>query len=217
MILPEKYEEIMERITVTEEMRRRVLQNVRSAAAKPAVGAIRLPRWQKYAALAACLAVLLLGALTLPNLLRPAPENPVGASGGDTQPTGAQSITSCKSAADLAAQIGFPVADLTSLPFTPTDTSYLSLFGEIAEIDYTGAAGQTAVYRKSVGTADNSGIYDTFPDTQQLSVGGVSASVKGSGTQFTLAVWTDGTYAYSLVLSEGVGLDEWSAILQGVR
>jgi hypothetical protein len=39
--------------------------------------------------------------------------------------------------------------------------------------------------------------------------------VKGDGTQYTLAVWTDGTYAYSIELSDGVGIDVWEAYNQG--
>jgi hypothetical protein len=50
--------------------------------------------------------------------------------------------------------VGFPVADLTHLPFPVSGTVYLDSFGDLAEIDYTGSGGQTAVYRKSPGTRD---------------------------------------------------------------
>lgn len=209
MTLSEKYGEIMERVTVTEEMRRRILQNLRGAGSAPRASAIRFPHWRRYAAAAACFAVLLIAALTVPTMLRAVP-------GGDETTASAPQIVTCQSADELARQIGFPVSDLTVLPFAPTETVYRSDFGEIAEIGYTGADGQTAVYRKSAGTDDNSGIYDTFADTEQLAAGSLRATVKGDGTQFTLAVWTDGSYAYSLALSRGVGLDEWRTILGSV-
>jgi hypothetical protein len=217
MTLREKYGEIMEKIVVTEEMRRRILHNIRSADIGPKTNTIRFAHGKRYAAAAACFAVFLIGALTLPGLLHPLQENPAaGASGGDAPDVGVPGTVECASADALSREIGFPVSDIAALPFAPAETAYIASFGEIAEIDYTGADGQTAVYRKSLGSEDNSGIYDTFSDTQQITAGSVTAAVKGDGTAFTLAVWTDGTYAYSIALSRGVGTDEWSKILQGV-
>ncbi|MEA5051490.1 MAG: hypothetical protein VB021_08510 [Oscillospiraceae bacterium] len=205
----EKYGEVMKRVFVTEEMRGRILRNIRGADPAPRSKVIRLPRWQRYAAVAACFAVVLLGALTLPGLLRRSQEEPV-----DMQ--GSQGIVECQSAEELSGQIGFPVSDVRSLPFEATSAVYLSCWGETAEIDYTGADGQTAAYRKSVGTGDNSGNYDTFADTEQVAAGDVTATVKGDGGRYTLAFWTDGTYAYSVVLSEGADLGAWAALIRGV-
>ena len=217
MTLSEKYEEIMEKVVVTDDMRRRILQNIDGADIGAKAKIIRFPHWQRYAAAAACLALLLISALTVPGIFRPSQGNPaVGAPDGNAPVIGAQDNVTCKSAAELSKQIGFPVSDIAELPFEPTGATYTSSFGEIAEIDYTGADGQTAAYRKSLGTDDNSGVYDTFPVTEKLSVGSVSAAVKGDGTVFTLAVWTDGTYSYSIVLSSGVGIGEWSAIIGSV-
>lgn len=209
--MSEKYDEIMDHVVVTKEMRGRILENIRKSEVQPKAKVIRFPHWQKYAAAAACFAVLLIGALTVPGLLHP----PQGNSSVDTQ--GAGGITEYQSAEELSSEIGFPISDITELPFEPAGATYISSFGEIAEIDYAGADGQSAAYRKSLGTDDNSGIYDTFPDTVQVTAGGVSATLKGDGSQFTLAVWTDGTYSYSIVLSSGAGIDEWSAIIQGIH
>lgn len=208
--MAERYREIMEKVVVTDEMRRRILQNIRSADMAPAAKSTRFARRQRYLAAAACFAVLLIGALAIPNLLHPPQQNP----SGDLQ--GTQEIVECASADALSKEIGFSVSDITALPFEPTGTTYLSSFGEIAEIDYTGADGQSAAYRKSPGTDDNSGICDTFPAAKQIAVGAVSAVLKGDGTTFTVAVWTDGTYSYSVVLSRGVGIGEWSALISSI-
>jgi len=213
-----KYEEIMDKVVVTDEMRRRILQNIRRADAAPEAKVIRFPHWTRYAAAAACFAVLLISALVIPNMLHSTQGNTTAnTSDTNTPVTGTQGIVECQSAEELSQKIGFPVSDLTALPFEVKETSYLSSFGEIAEIDYTGADGQTADYRKSTGTDDNSGDYDTFPDTKQITVGSVSVLLKGDGTNYTVAVWTDGTYAYSIVLSDGVGVDEWSAMIQEIH
>ena len=215
MTLPNKYDEIMEHITVTEEMRNRVLQNVRRAAGHGRAKTVRFPQWRRYLA-AACFAVLLAGCLVLPAILRgPQVQQPAG-SGSPAFGDGTAGITEYASAQELSQALGFPVSDLSGLPFSVSDTAYIDSFGALAEIEYTGSDGQTAVYRKSAGTDDNSGIYDTFADTEQLAAGSLRATVKGDGTQFTLAVWTDGSYAYSLALSRGVGLDEWRTILGSV-
>ena len=209
MTLRNKYVEIMERVAVTEEMRGRILGSLRGAETAPAGKVVRFPHWRKYAAAAACLAVLLLGALTVPGILHPAGENP------SVDAQGSEGIVECQSAEELSQSLGFPVSDLAVLPFETKNAVYLSSWGEVAEIDYTGTDGQTASYRKSKGTEDNSGDYDTFADTEQRSVGAVSATIKGDGSAFTLAFWTDGTYAYSVVLSEGVSADQWDAIISG--
>ena len=202
------YDEIMDHIVVTDEMRARILRNIRSADSAKKGTVLRFPNWKRYAAIAACFAALLLGALTLPGLLRSSRQP---ASSADLQ-TGPNTVV-CSSADELSKQLGFPISDVTALPFEPSETAYLCSWGNLGEIDYTGADGRTAVYRKSPGTDNNSGVYDSFPDTEQLSVGSVTAAVSGDGTQFALAVWTDGTYAYSIVLSDGVSLGTWQAIL----
>jgi len=207
--LGNQYGQIMDHITVTEEMRSRILGNLYSAEVRPAGKVVRFPHWRRAAAIAACFAILLIGALTIPGMLHPGQENQPDAMQGN------EGIVECRSAEELSQKIGFPVSDLTVLPFDVKSTAYFSSWGSIGEIDYTGTAGQTANYRKSAGTEDNSGIYDTFPETKQISVGTISATLKGDGSKYTLACWTDGTYAYSIVLSEGVDAEKWGAILGG--
>lgn len=208
--MSEKYEKIMDHVVVTEEMRDRILRNVSSAEVQPAGKVIRFPHWRFYAVSAACFVVLLVCALTAPVILHPAQETPSVDAQGD------QAIVECQSAEELSNELGFQISDISTLPFEVANAAYISSWGEIGEIEYTGTCGQTATYRKSVGTDDNSGNYDTFSDTEQISVGTVSATIKGDGKQFRFAFWTDGKYAYSLVLSDGVNADDWSAIIKGV-
>ena len=62
-----KYDELMDKIEVTDAMRARILRNVSAAAPK------KTPV-RRYALLAACLAVVLLGAVCVPKLMDPAPQ-----------------------------------------------------------------------------------------------------------------------------------------------
>ena len=207
MTLAEKYAQIMDRIELTEAMRRRVLENVRGAAAekKP----IRFPNRRRWVAVAACLALLLIGALALPKV----------AWGGSQEPSAetANGISACASAEELSRAVGFPVSDVTALPFAVTQTSYLNYWDQLAEIQYRGADGQSAVYRKSAGTEDNSGDYSEYPSTRELTAGSVTAELRGSGERYTLACWTDGTYAYSLSLPQGADAAAWTEILAGLK
>ena len=81
------------------------------------------------------------------------------------------------------------------------------------DITYTGSGGQTATYRQSRGSKGNSGDYNLYPDTQTLPE--QNATLKGQDGLYTLALWTDGTYAYSLRLSSGLSADAWQALLDG--
>ena len=40
-----------------------------------------------------------------------------------------------------------------------------------------------------------------------------NATLKGQDQSYTLALWTDGTYTYSLRLSSGLSADAWQALL----
>ena len=78
--------------------------------------------------------------------------------------------------------------------------------------------GQIADLRTSAGTEDNSGDYTDYPAVTELTVGTVTAELRGEAAErYTLAVWTDGQYAYSLRLSDGQSTEVWQRLLAGVR
>lgn len=202
------YGEIMEKIEVTEEMRSRVLAQVRKAVLQPGAGRARFPSLRRCAALAACLAVALAGLLAGPAVLQKLQtQQPAQVTNG---------ISECATLGALCKAVGFPVSDLINLPFAVEKTTYVSLWGETAEINYTGANGECAVYRKSAGKEDNSGDYGSYAAVREITVGTATVMLKGSGESYTLAIWADGTYAYSLNLSAGLPESGWSAILKEV-
>ena len=187
-----KYDELMDKIEVTDAMRARILRNVSAAAPK------KTPV-RRYTLLAACLAVVLLGAVCVPKLMDPAPQG--------EQVAIANGMIEVADAAALAAK----------LPFDVEETTYTSYWGELAEICYAGD-GQIADLRTSAGTEDNSGDYTDYPAVTELTVGTVTAELRGEAAErYTLAVWTDGQYAYSLRLSDGQSTEVWQRLLAGVR
>lgn len=200
-----KYDEVMEKLEVTPEMHARILQNVETQMAEPCKKPNRLRR---FAALAACLAVLLVGAMALPKLISsPTPE--------ESETTIANGMVEVASKEELSEAVGFPVKSAQSLPFFPQSIYYISYWGEMAQIDYANG-GSTACFRQSLGEEDNSGDWSEYPAQKSLTVNGCAVTLKGEADSYTLAIWQDGTYSYSLSLSAGQPASVWESIVEGV-
>lgn len=207
---PEKnpYRELMEQVNLTPEARERILTNVQQADLSPQPEKVvpfprRRQTWRRWASLAACLVVVVVALFAVP-LLREQP---------DTAPP-VQVLPPFRQVDSLDAlseTVGFQVTEVSKLPFDPVSTTYTAYDEDTAEITYTGSGGQTATYRQSCGSEDNSGDYNLYPDTQALPE--QNATLKGQDGLYTLALWTDGTYTYSLHLSSGLSADAWQALL----
>lgn len=209
---PEKnpYRELMEQVNLTPEARERILTNVQQADLSPQPEKVvpfprRRQTWRRWASLAACLVVVVAVLVAVP-LLREQP---------DTAPP-VQVLPPFRQVDSLDAlseAVGFPVTEVSKLPFDPVSTTYTAYDEGLAEITYTGSGGQTATYRQSLGTADNSGDDTLYKDTQVIPEN--NATLKGQDQSYTLALWSDGTYTYSLNLSTGLSADGWQALLDG--
>lgn len=119
-------------------------------------------------------------------------------------------------AADERDELSFVWEAVKSLPFTPEQTEYISYWHELAEIYYTGE-GKTACYRKAAGTVDCSGDYNVYTDVTEFEAGSITVTLKGDAGQYTLAIWTDGSYSYSISLSDGLSLSDWQALMNSIQ
>ena len=203
MTLRSSYEQIMDQVTLTEEAKARILTNLQHQ--PPRSNVTRFPKPARWLTLAACLVVVVAVLVAVP-LLREQP---------DTAPP-VQVLPPFRQVDSLDAlseAVGFPVTEVSKLPFDPVSTTYTAYDEGLAEITYTGHDGQTATYRQSRGSEGNSGDYNLYPDTQTLPE--QNATLKGQDQRYTLALWTDGTYTYSLNLSTGLSADAWQALLDG--
>lgn len=206
MTLDNKYDEVMKHIEVTPEMRSRILSNIKDMdfAEKKQARIVHFPNIKRFATLAACFAVMLVGALTLLNLLNISNEPPV---------VGNNDIVEVSSAKELSETVGFEVAEPGNLPFEPESVVYTAYWAEIAEIVYTNGE-QTAVFRKGIGSDNVSGDYNFYELTSEISVNNINVTLKGNGENYTLAIWTDSEFAYSLSLNGGIRETDWIKILQ---
>ena len=203
-----KYDEIMDKIAVTEEMRARILTRLREAdhPAPAKTNVIPLSALKKYISIAACFAVLLAGAFLLPKLF------------GETTPEQTMDVFSVEEVSSLAAlekAVGFSVPEVTGLPFVPDSEYYLAYGSDLAEVVYERGE-ETACFRKSPGTEDNSGDYNEYAAQAEITVGSASVTLKGNGGAYTLAIWSEDGYSYSLSLTIALSPTQWQTLLAGL-
>ena len=78
-------------------------------------------------------------------------------------------------------------------------------------------AALAACLRQSVGAEDHSGDWNEYPAQQTITAAGCTVTLKGETGSYTLAIWTDGNYSYSLSLSSGQPESVWQTIIEGVQ
>ena len=202
--MKQRYNEVMEHIVVTDEMRARILAAVQQADLTPRKKAIRFDRILKMAA-AADTGVYTDGVEKVSDSCEMAMQAVNG-------------IQECADALGLEQAVGFAVPQLESLPYTLEETVYRSYWGEIAEVEYQCAGGEKVCLRKAPGEGLVSGDYNDYAYVQQLAVNKVLAVLKGSteGT-YTLAEWQADGYAYSLSLSSPQAVTWWENAIQTIH
>lgn len=209
MILMKRYEEIMNRIEVTEEMRARVLQNVTAAVEKqPQPRVSSFAGWKRILSAAACIALLLVGAGYVRLRQTPVVEEP---------PTleGVMGMQEVPSSEELSAAVGFAVEEPQQLPFEVSARTYTSYWGDMAEILLEGE-GESARFRMQKGSGDTSGDWNQYANEAEISFDGVSGVLKGDDAGFTLAVWEKDGFSYSLSLSSPQPQQAWEEIIAAV-
>ena len=83
------------------------------------------------------------------------------------------------------------------------------------QVVYQGS-GQTACWRQSLGAENNSEESNDYSTETSLIISGQAVTLKGRENGYVLALWTDGTYSYSLSLSEPLMAEKWYDILTSV-
>lgn len=205
----EAYKDVMDRIVVTQEMQARILRTIRTTEFQPRRRSVPIPA--RRVAIAACLALLIIGAVTLPRFQAQLPgEDPSGVQNG------IWSITQVSSLQELSQLVGFQVEELGELPFAVTETEYRAYPGGMAEVIYLGET-QSVTLRKLAGDGDPSGDYSAYSNTLVLTMEGYSVTLSGEGSLYSLAVWKDGTYSYSIRASHACSEETWVSILEGMK
>lgn len=87
--------------------------------------------------------------------------------------------------------------------------------GDTLEVRFTAGDDQVAI-RKSVGTDDNSGVYETFETVTTENVNGTDVTVSSNGDAAYLATWTADGNAFSVYASAGMDLSALLDIVAAV-
>lgn len=209
MTLKGTYHEIMDQITVTEDMRRRVLASIRLSASCAAKRGSRTGSHRRYWTAAACAAILLVSAALLPRYLHTQQTAPPGSV--ETIPH----FTEVSSREELERAVGFEIGELSGLPFSVTDVTYTVLGEAAAEVRYQGET-ETAVFRKAAGTDDPSGDYTQYGDIRQVAAADTTVTLKGDDGLYSLALWQADGCACSVRLSTPQAEETWLRILESI-
>jgi cobalamin biosynthesis Mg chelatase CobN len=82
-------------------------------------------------------------------------------------------------------------------------------------IDYKGD--DQILMRKQSGSGDISGDYNTYSNTQTVTVGSYSITMKGNNDTVSVATWENGTYAYAVdATGDGLTVETMKAIIQSI-
>ncbi len=163
----------MDQVRVTDEMKQRILQNVKEGIETekiPESGKIIHSRFlsygrtSRYLSVAACIMMLLVGGLTVPQLLHremdfrrihghgsrdgtgrtmagfevPGPEESQNEAGGQAGAMVGNGMVEVDSLAELSKSIGFSVLEVKNIPFEVTSTVYTNGWNEFAQVEYQG-------------------------------------------------------------------------------
>ena len=211
----------MDRVKVTEDMKDRVIKNVLESGA---IGHGRRKRksWGIYLTLAACIIVTITVIRVVPGMLDRTDRGENSAEVESTQTSTMtavdQAIPDIKefnSADELQQELGFDVADMSSIPFDIVDTEYFCYWGYMAEIDYMGKDNRV-IYRKAKDSNDISGDYNEYAVIDMIDIDGVEITLKGNDDRYNLAIWQNGEYSYSVYIDSGVDKQAFSDMIKNI-
>ena len=209
--MAEKYNEAMNKIELSVEARARILGNIQKMELDaPKRGkVVQFLQWKRWAAMAACAAVVLLAAVAL---------NPRGNIDPDDQIGSveiANGIVEYASAQELSASLGFSMPELSELPFSVTEAAYANYWGDLGQITYTGAE-QRVTFRMQPGDVDISGDYNAYAEVKTVPVGGCDVTFKGNGGAISTAIWTSNGYSYAVSADVPMSADAMTALIAQV-
>ena len=87
----------------------------------------------------------------------------------------------------------------------------------IFEIDYVSGEERAAYVHKAPGADDVSGDYNNYAETETVSIGSRSVTMKGEDALVKLAVWTAGDYSYALNVTAGLSQDAMAALVAEIQ
>ena len=200
-----RYNEIMEHIELTDEMRERILSNVKTKNKRRHISRIA----GAVTAVAACAAIAFGTVAVMKNTgdfgRKPGKDTTITSSQA-TGPTVNDALTcgavSYRDAAELSEEFGFEIHDITSLPFEAENVSYSIISESFAEVVYCGKNDEECCFRVGKDTEDISGELDEFTSIENVHLNGTAVTIKGYDGKYHLASWIKDGHFFSVSLNE---------------
>ncbi len=196
-----KYNDAMNKISVDEAMRHRILENIQSALSSESIQQtskkvspdssrsrkiIPFPALTKIVSIAAAMLVVVVGTLSFK-------QNP-----NDTSVQGGFEIVEYQSAEELSQSAGFLINDINEWKESADSVVYQSYGENLVQITYILDEQEGYEIRKGRGAEDISGDYNTYSNTQEVNIDEKNVTLKGYEQDVNLAIWSDGEFSYSL-------------------
>lgn len=208
-----RYELLMDQVCVSEDMRTRILENIEVESSS----VTSVSRWTAHKktmiSLAACFALIISCSTWI--LQEPAVDSPNLPTSGANHLAAVPPFVKVDTLEMLEETVGFPVEQVTRSPLVFTETSYMAYNTGMAEITYIGTQ-QSITFRKSIAQGDISGHYEKYSHNEIFSTRNWEITLKGDQSGYSLAVWSDEDYSYSLASSIPMEKDIWTATIEGI-
>lgn len=205
-----RYNEIMQEIEVTDEMRGRVLDHILTKSTERPNKTIHFLKYKKTASWIACAVLLIVCGVFVTDMVHSDRESQEGSVANPVA-----DMIECKSVKELSQRAGFTVKDVGEIPFEVLMTSYTWCWNEFAEVRYVGND-NTLSYRKSAGNDDISGDYTDYEQNIIEKVNGSDVTIKGNKDLFFLVTWQSDGYSFSISVSHGIKYDSMLKIMESV-
>ena len=190
-----KYQQIMDRIEVTEDMRSRILSNIEE---RPSPSPVVI--WfSKYGAIAACVAVIIGSFL----IFRWIPDR-ISSFGKTEIPEEGVVVASAQ---ELTEKTGILIKDIEPIAEKADKTSYQIYPSNLVEIVYE-IDGDTFRLRKSEGRKELFENIAEYPEAKKLLFNQTDTTIRGLEGKYYVAEWTDKTYSYAMEFEAGKSKDE---------
>lgn len=187
--------------------------------------ALRFAPWVRYVGIAACAALVFgVGIFTI-NQQRGSIVNTPAQSGASTnEATDASELVQYvnpfaeyDTLEEAESAVGFDITVPDSYG-DYSELSYMVVGGEMLEVQYYDAGENRGMYiRKAPGSDDISGDINQYDDIREIQVGGNTVTIKGSGDEFSLALWVSGDYSYSVSVSSGLSENALKEIIEKIQ
>ena len=116
----------------------------------------------------------------------------------------------------LADSLSYPLLLPAEVPDGYALDSIRCLQGQLAEVVWQGAGGQSLTYRMAPGAEDVSGDFTAYGWEDTLTAGAYTVTCKGEDALVFLAVWSDGTYSFSLHASAGLTTGQTAELIESL-